>query len=246
MIGGLRRHPIASGSEIDRMVDEICARGDNLDLTRRDGPAVLFNGSDPSQIALTFDDGPNEPYTQILLDILAKYGAKGTFFVLGKYVRARPDLVRLIHDGGHAIGNHSETHPFLDQLSSDEVKRELELCQSAIEEAIGFRPTLFRPPYGAGHDTPRVPGIARDMKMETIMWSVIPKDWRPVSAEPIVDRAAEGIDSVQKGHIVVLHDGGPEGFGADRHFTTEAVRVLLQRYTDAGKRFISVPALTRA
>jgi peptidoglycan/xylan/chitin deacetylase (PgdA/CDA1 family) len=206
---------------------------------------VLFHGCDPAQVALTFDDGPNDPHTFRILEALAKHDAKATFFLLGKYLRKRPDIARAIHAAGHTIGNHPENHPWLENLPSEKVIEELELCKQAIEDAIGLHPTLFRPPFGSGHNTPRVPLIAQQMGMETVMWSVIPADWQATSAGMIVLRVSEAIDCSPKGNIVLLHDGGHESFGTDRHYTVGATRKILQRYAASGKKFISVQKLKR-
>src|SRR5215831_7729661 len=74
---------------------------------------TLTHGSDPAQMALTFDDGPNDPHTMRLLEVLARHNARATFFLIGKYVQQRPDIVRAIAAAGHEIGNHTFTHPNL-------------------------------------------------------------------------------------------------------------------------------------
>ena len=213
--------------------------------TELDAAPVLFYGCDPAQVALTFDDGPNDPHTFEILEVLAKHDARATFFLLGKHLRQRPDIARAIHMAGHTIGNHSENHPWLADMPSEKVIEELEFCQRAIEDATGLCPTFFRPPFGSGHETPRVPLIARGMGMETVMWSIIPADWQATSAGMIVRRVSEALDSSARGNIVLLHDGGHESFGADRHCTVGATRKILQRYVDAGKQFVSVQELKR-
>jgi peptidoglycan/xylan/chitin deacetylase (PgdA/CDA1 family) len=204
---------------------------------------TLTHGSDPNQIALTFDDGPNDPHTHRLLDLLAKHGATATFFVIGKYARLRPDIVRAIRDAGHPIGNHTHNHRNLIFASAGRLRRELEDCQKALEDAIGEPAPLFRPPFGGRR--PNVLRTARALGLETVMWSVTAFDWDATSHEAIVNRVTKRIDARRQGEIVLLHDGGHAGFGADRKYTVEAIRALLEKYSAEGKKFVPVPELTR-
>ena len=100
------------------------------------------------QLALTYDDGPNDPHTQHLLEILAKHNVRATFFLIGRYVRQRPDIVREIDRAGHIIGNHTHTHPLLIFKGESEIRHELSDCRTAIEDTIGKTVKLFRPPFG--------------------------------------------------------------------------------------------------
>src|SRR5215472_5538063 len=94
---------------------------------------TLTHGRNPRQMALTFDDGPNDPHTFHLLDLLAKHRAKATFFLIGKYVRQRPEIVRAIQAAGHAIGNHTFNHPNLIFVTPARVRRELEGCRMCFK-----------------------------------------------------------------------------------------------------------------
>src|SRR5580692_5349503 len=101
--------------------------------------ATLIAGSNPAEFALTFDDGPNDFYTPRLLDLLAQHQVRATFFLIGNFVRDRPEIVRQIHAAGHLIGNHTTTHPWLPLLSPRRVRNELAFCNATIEDAIGQR-----------------------------------------------------------------------------------------------------------
>src|SRR5471030_219233 len=103
---------------------------------------TLVHGNDPSQMALTFDDGPNDPHTLHLLDVLAKHNAKATFFLIGKYVRQRPEIARAILTAGHEIGNHTNSHPNLVLVSAARLRQELEDCQKSVEDALGKTTSL--------------------------------------------------------------------------------------------------------
>ena len=206
---------------------------------------TLTHGGDPGQLALTFDDGPNDPHTLRLLDVLARRRARATFFLIGRYVRQRPEIVRIIQSAGHEIGNHTYTHPNLIFVSAEKLEQELEDCRKALEDAIGRPAPLFRPPFGGRR--PNVLRTARRLKLEPVMWSVTSYDWRAGSAGEIVNNVARQINARRKpcGEIVLLHDGGHLGFGADRSFTVEATRMLLEKYSAAGKKFVSISELTR-
>jgi peptidoglycan/xylan/chitin deacetylase (PgdA/CDA1 family) len=206
---------------------------------------TLTHGCDPAQMALTFDDGPNDPHTLRLLDVLAKHQAKATFFLIGKYVRQRPEIARAIQAAGHPIGNHTFNHPNLIFVSGARLRQELEDCRKALEDAIGAPAPLFRPPFGGRR--PNVLRTARSVGLEPVMWSVTAYDWSATSTEAIVRKVTRQVDGRRRrqSEIVLLHDGSHLGFGADRGHTVEATQILLERYSDQGKKFVSVHKLER-
>jgi len=190
------------------------------------------------RLALTYDDGPNDPYTSQLLDVLAKHGTKATFFLIGKYVKQRPDIVRRVVEAGHSVGNHTWNHPNLIFCSAAETRRQISETQKAIEEACGIRPTLFRPPFGG-----RRPGtfsVARELGLTPIMWGVTCYDWSAIWNESIERKARE---QIRGGDVILLHDGGHKRFGADRSHTVKATANLLREYSEQGYKFVSVPEM---
>jgi peptidoglycan/xylan/chitin deacetylase (PgdA/CDA1 family) len=122
------------------------------------------------ELALTYDDGPNDRHTLRLLDVLARHGVRATFFLIGRYVRQRPDIVREISQAGHAIGNHTETHPLLIFKSEAEIRRELTECTAALGDAGVEVSDLFRPPFGGRR--PAVLRIGRELGLVPVMWNV--------------------------------------------------------------------------
>jgi peptidoglycan/xylan/chitin deacetylase (PgdA/CDA1 family) len=202
---------------------------------------TLTHGSDPNQMALTYDDGPNDPHTLRLLDVLARHDAKATFFLIGKYVRQRPDIARAIQAAGHLIGNHTYNHPNLIFVSPARLRQELDDCQKALEDAIGISPPLFRPPFGGRR--PDVLKKVRSVGLLPVMWSVTAFDWNAKSPEAIVSKVVRQVDSrrKQQAEIVLLHDGGHLAFGTDRSHTVAATSVLLEKYS--AKRFATVSEL---
>ena len=122
------------------------------------------------QLALTYDDGPNDPDTPRLLDILAKHNVKATFFLIGRYVQQRPDIVRRIVAEGHEIGNHTFLHPVLSLCDGANVRGELMLCEKALKDVGITSVRFFRPPFGARR--PATLRIAREIGYIPVMWSV--------------------------------------------------------------------------
>lgn len=202
---------------------------------------TVTHGDDPGQMALTYDDGPNDPHTLRLLELLAKHNARATFFLIGRYVRQRPDIARAIQAAGHEIGNHTFTHPNLIFLSARKLRQELDDCNKALEDALGAKPRLFRPPFGGRR--PNVLRTARALGMTPIMWSVTGFDWSAKSPQYVIGKVTRQVDSRKgkQGEIILLHDGGHLAFGADRSHTVAATQRFLEMY--AGKEFVSVSKL---
>ncbi len=190
------------------------------------------------QLALTFDDGPNDPHTLRLLEVLAKRDVHATFFLIGKYVSERPDIAREIARAGHAIGNHTFSHPLLIFKSEAEIRRQISDCQKALQDAVGERSNLFRPPFGGRR--PAVLCIARDLGLEPIMWNVTGYDWNAPSAEAIEHKVTK---QVRGGDVVLLHDGWHKQMGADRAQTVVATDRLIARYKAEGREFVTIPEM---
>ena len=188
------------------------------------------------QIALTFDDGPNDPHTLHLLDVLAKYDVRATFFMIGRYVRQRPDIAAEVARRGHVVGNHTFTHPFLAVQSSARIREEVTECRKALSDAVGEHSNLFRPPWGARR--PGVFGRVRQLGLQPVMWNVTGFDWNAPPAEYIERKVSRRI---RGGNIVLLHDGGHLNFGADRSNTVKAVDHLVIRYKAEGYEFVTIP-----
>jgi peptidoglycan/xylan/chitin deacetylase (PgdA/CDA1 family) len=210
------------------------------------GPTLIANRN-PNQIALTFDDGPNDPYTFQLLDILAEHQVRATFFMIGRFVRERPDIVRAVQAAGHLIGNHTMTHPWLVLESPANVRRELVDCNTALEDVLGERVSYFRPPHGSRR--PDVLRTARELGLTPVMWNVIGHDWEPgIQAESILGRLEKAMRRNRRGGCgsnIVLHDGGQAGIGQDRSATVEAVQRLLGKPFSGEADFITADQLAR-
>jgi peptidoglycan-N-acetylglucosamine deacetylase len=187
------------------------------------------------QLALTYDDGPNDPHTLRLLEVLAKYDVKVTFFLIGRFVEQRAEIAREIAKAGHVIGNHSFTHPNLIFANHPETRSELERCTRAIEDALGQTPRLFRPPFGGRR--PGTVAIARSLGLEPIMWNITGYDWSAPPAEQIVARVSRKIGG---GDVILLHDGSHHGMGGDRAQTVIATERILERWKPQGFEFTTI------
>lgn len=205
---------------------------------------TLVAGRDAAEFALTYDDGPNDPWTGKLLDLLARRNVRATFFVIGRYVRQRPELVREIQAAGHPIGNHTVTHPWLAVESSRRVREELAGCNAALEDVLGQPVRFFRPPHGSRR--PGVLRIAQELGLTPVLWNAMGFDWRPhATAEGIAAYLERGIRRNQRegrGSNLLLHDGGHLALGADRSQSVEATRIMLERYPPATTRYLTVDA----
>jgi peptidoglycan-N-acetylglucosamine deacetylase len=201
------------------------------------------------QVALTYDDGPNDPHTLKLLEVLAQHNVQATFFMIGRYVQQRPDIVRAVAQAGHVIGNHTFTHPLLTFKSASQTRGELVDCRKALQDAIGEHSNLFRPPFGGRR--PATLRIARQLGLESIMWNVTGYDWNAPPAAVIEKKV---VRQIRGGDVILLHDGGHRALGADRSQTVIATENLIRQYRDQGWKFVTVdemrpviltPSLTR-
>lgn len=190
---------------------------------------TLIAGDDPEQIALTFDDGPNDPYTQQLLDLLARHQVRATFFLLGNYVRRRPDLARAIHQAGHLVGNHTMSHPSLMWQTRARVSEELAGCNALLEDVLGEAVGYFRPPFGARR--PDVLRAADELGLKPVMWNITAHDWDATDSQALAAKVMAGVErnrGLKRSSNVLLHDGGHLNFGTDRSVTLSATSILLQ------------------
>jgi peptidoglycan-N-acetylglucosamine deacetylase len=187
------------------------------------------------QLALTYDDGPNDPHTLKLLEVLARQNIRATFFLIGRFVRERPDLAREIAKAGHVIGNHTFTHPLLTFQSEAEIRKQLSDCRATLQDAIGEHSNLFRPPFGGRR--PAVLRIARELGLEPVMWNVTGYDW---NAPPAAQIEAKVAKQIRGGNVILLHDGGHKHMSADRSQTVMATDHLIARYKDEGYTFATI------
>ena len=190
------------------------------------------------RLALTYDDGPNDPYTFRMMEVLARHEVKATFFLLGQFVEQRPDIACALVAAGHAIGSHTWDHPNLIFASSSEVRRQLERTRQAIRDATGVDTTLFRPPFGGRR--PASLRVARSLGLQPVMWSVTCYDWEPITAEQITANAER---QIRGGDIILLHDGEYHRMGVDRSRSVAATNRIVTRYKSEGYEFVTIPQM---
>ncbi|HWO72973.1 MAG TPA: polysaccharide deacetylase family protein [Dehalococcoidia bacterium] len=192
-------------------------------------------------IALTFDDGPNPPYTDRILRVLDVFHARATFFVAGVAVQRAPQDVRREVKSGMAVGTHSDLHaPDYANWSSRAFREDLYRAQRKIAAAAGFSPRLYRPPYGRASGTMR--RVLGEEGMTIVGWDVDSRDWdRGTSSEAIVRNV---VQSAHPGAIVLLHDGGLGGGNPDRTQTVEALPSIIQGLRRRGYTLVTVPEMT--
>jgi peptidoglycan/xylan/chitin deacetylase (PgdA/CDA1 family) len=188
-------------------------------------------------VALTFDDGPHPEFTPRLLDVLRRYGAHATFFVVGQSADKYPEILRRMSAEGHAIGNHSWDHPSFPAITAAQRRQQMHACESVIS---AYSQKLFRPPYG--NQTLGVRFDAWRLGYEVIGWNVSAIDWTGDASDAIFGRMAAKLNP---GSIILLHDAlftvEQEEY-ATRTPTIDAVKMLLERYRTS-HRFVTVPEL---
>ena len=182
---------------------------------------------DQKLVSISFDAAWGNEDTQQLIDILSQYKVPATFFVVGEWVDKYPESVKALHDAGHEVMNHSNTHAHYPQLSADQVVADLNACNDKIEAVTGVRPTLVRLPYG-DYDDSSVNAV-RSIGMEPIQWDVDSLDWKDLAAGEITQRVTS---KVQPGSIVLFHN-------AALH-TPEALPTIIQTLLQEGYTFVPI------
>jgi peptidoglycan/xylan/chitin deacetylase (PgdA/CDA1 family) len=191
---------------------------------------VPLNG-DRKVVALTFDDGPWPKTTNDVLYILNRHNVKATFFFLGRNVQNFPDLARRVASSGHAIANHSWSHPY-GYHNPAAAAQEIDHTDATIEQVTGVKSALFRPP--GGYLNTGLAAYAAQKKQVVVMWSADSKDYY-ASSPAIVSNV---LRNIEPGGIILLHDGG-----GDRAKTVAALPILIRELRDRGYEFVTVPEL---
>ncbi|WP_428939663.1 polysaccharide deacetylase family protein [Fontivita pretiosa] len=197
--------------------------------------------------ALTFDDGPTDPWTGYILDALDDLNAPAAFFTIGANIRRSGHLLRLIHQAGHIVANHSLDHAHLGMFRGGRYwQRQIRSTDDLIEELIGLRPRLFRPPMGV--KTPFICGAARRLGHHIITWTRRGLDGVPTESGSILQRLAP---TTRPGDVLVLHDGIEPRGRRDPAATLAAIRPLVVALRDRGleparlDELLGLPAYTQ-
>lgn len=213
-----------------------------LSVSARPLGTLIRVATDEPAIALTFDDGPDPEETPRVLDLLALYGARATFFMVGNRVEAHPELVAGIAAAGHAVANHSWDHSSFLRIDGAARREQLHRAAAALGSHAATRQgrPLFRPPFGE-----QSPASLRDVRragFEVVTWDVVPEDWRDDPADMLVARTMRRL---RRGSIVLFHDSlyvTEDARYRDRAPMREALATLLARLAPT-YRFVTVPEL---
>lgn len=189
------------------------------------------NSNDPNikRIALTFDDGPHPKVTEQILNLLDKYQAKATFFMLGSRVQYYPDIAKDVLARGHEVGNHSWNHPVLTKLSIEQVSKEYTSTAGAITQAIGQGPTVFRPPYGATNET-----VNGQIPVPVVLWSIDTMDWKHRNAQQLLPYVQ---NNLHNNAIVLMHD--------IHQSTADGLEAVLTYLQEQGYEFVTVSEIMK-
>ncbi|MFW6126384.1 MAG: polysaccharide deacetylase family protein [Chloroflexota bacterium] len=202
---------------------------------------VFARGPDcSSQVALTFDDGPNPRCTWGVLDTLRHYGIHATFFLTGQKCELYPDLCRAIAVAGHTVGSHSYRHDRMLSLRMPRtVSSDLERTSNSIRSASGMETRLFRPPYG--FRTPWLMKVLQDRGYRVVTWDVMTDDWD--SKKKSADVVRDVVSHTRGGSIIVLHDGRSQHLEYERKNLLEALPPILESLRRHGYELVTVPEL---
>lgn len=188
-------------------------------------------------VALTYDDGPNPPYTNQLLDILDRYQVKATFFEIGRNIEKHPEIVPMIVARGHELANHSYSHKDMMFKPREFLLSEIEKTDKLLQEVGVKQDSIsFRPPFGRRFVV--LSYLLSQMHKKLIMWDVDSQDYeKTITVEDIANQV---IDNVRSGSIVVMHDGG-----GDRSRTVAATQIIVKALLSKGYEFKTVSDLLK-
>ena len=194
--------------------------------------------ADRREVALTFDDGPNEPYTSQLLDLLDDRGVPATFFQVGACVERAPAVTRRVVESGHVLANHSFSHSFSRYATAPRQRDEIDRTQALLFDTAGVRPALYRPPWLC--HPPWVLSSIRARRLQVVSGTFAhPLE---VFQPPAALLAAGAARRTRPGAILILHDGR-EARGGDRAQTVRSVGLLVDRLRATGYSFTTVDRL---
>jgi peptidoglycan/xylan/chitin deacetylase (PgdA/CDA1 family) len=207
------------------------------DLHQKYHTFFIFNGpADKRQVALSFDDAPDVNFTPKILDVLKKYGVKATFFIIGNRAEAHPDLVNRIIQEGHAVGNHSYTHPNLPKITVDEFHNQVLRTEQIIKGIAGYSPKLFRPPYGNVNADQIEWLVSQGFTITN--WNVDSLDWKGLNADQVYSNV---MGHAMPGSIVLQHGAG--GTGEDLTGTVKALPRMIEKFQADGIKLVTIPQL---
>ncbi|MFB3167327.1 polysaccharide deacetylase family protein [Neobacillus sp. 179-C4.2 HS] len=193
---------------------------------------IFLNGSNQKKVALTFDDGPDKTVTPAIIDILAQYNVKGNFFFIGEKVRLYPEIVKTAFDNGNLVLSHSYYHNDLSKSGKEDITSDLGLTNDAIQDVIGKRPAMFRPPYGATNNF--VISTAQKNNMKIVLWSIDTLDWSQKESTHIKENV---LNNVRSGDIILMHSD------EDKTETEKALPLIIEELKNNGFQIVTLDIL---
>lgn len=179
-------------------------------ISLEDLPASpIYRGHpDKEMVSLLINVSWGTEYIPGILKILKNENVKATFFIEGKWAKQNKDIVKMIHEESHVIGNHAYNHPDMAKMSSSEIQEQIEQTNDIIEAIIGTKPKWFAPPSGSFNEN--VVKIAHELEMETILWTVDTIDWKNPSVSVMINRV---ITNIHPGATILMHPTEPVAQG---------------------------------
>jgi polysaccharide deacetylase family sporulation protein PdaB len=199
--------------------------------SKRDLPIYCVNTED-KKVALSFDAAWGNEDTRNILAILDKYEIKVTFFMTGSWVEKYPEDVKAIAAAGHDLGNHSENHKQMSQLSKEQCIEEIMKAHIRVKELTGTQMNLFRPPYGDYNNT--LIGAARECGYYTIQWDVDSLDWKDYGVKSIIKEVVDN-KHLDNGSIILMHNGAK--------YTPDALETIIKGLQDKGYEIVPISQL---
>lgn len=230
--------PGAVGVKTVLIGEESGERIDKAESAAAIDPIVTYRNAEdvwPKLVALTFDDGPNPGETDSILAVLRKEKIKATFFMLGKNVKAHPEIARRVARAGHQIASHSYSHQPFTKQTGPQIKRELEKTRQTIANATGVDTSWVRPPYGLVNG--RAYMVFDEEQAKVALWNVDSRDYTRPGSQRIINTV---FFNRKPGAVVLMHDGG-----GNRRDTVKALRGIIGEYRDKGYRFVTVEQMAR-
>ncbi|EHQ59208.1 polysaccharide deacetylase [Paenibacillus dendritiformis C454] len=207
------------------------------DLRAKYRTTFILNGPGTKrEIALSFDDAPDDNFTPKVLDVLKSEGVKATFFVVGNRIEKHPDIMKRIVEEGHILGNHSYNHANLPKLSDAEFREQIIKTDQLIREHTGYIPNIVRPPYGNISEN-QIKWLA-SQKKKVINWNVDSLDWKGLDAEEVKTNV---LAHVSPGAIILQHSAG--GTGQDLSGTVVALPEIIRTLKNDGVKLVTIPEL---
>ena len=197
------------------------------------GNVYCRNSSNSGKIALTFDDGPHPRYTEEILNILAEYNIKATFFIIGVNAENYPEDLQKIIESGCEIGNHTYSHVRINKLDQTQIRHQITKCEDTLYQLTGIRPCVFRPPEGILSKC--LNNIVEEMNYNVVLWSIDTLDWAMNPSEKISETVMKNLKG---GDIILMHD-----YVSGGNTTCEALRLIIPQILAKGYEFVTVSEL---